>query len=68
MNTRPLISHLFPALGGLVFLVGTIYSIVKGSIKIRFGGSIDKSKDPVGFWGLIVGLFLLSAIAIFSAF
>jgi len=45
-------------MAGSVFILGALQCMFKGSVALRSGHRIERSKDPVGFWGVVVGLFL----------
>jgi hypothetical protein len=64
MNIRAGAAHVLPVIAGLGFAIAAIYSAVKGSIRLRAGSSIEKIKDPVGFWGAIFGLLLIGVLMI----
>jgi hypothetical protein len=50
-------------MAGGVFILGALQCMFKGSVSLRSGHRIDRSKDPVGFWGVVVGLFFWWAYA-----
>jgi len=45
-------------IAGSVFILGALQCMYKGSIAFRSGRRVERSKDPVGFAGLVVFLFL----------
>jgi hypothetical protein len=68
VSPRYSVAHVLAALTALVFLIGAISSAARGFFPLRAGNSIEKNKDPIGFWGAIAGLLSMAAIAIFWAF
>jgi hypothetical protein len=50
-------------LSGAIFSIGfAIVAIRRGSIPLKRGGAIARARDPLGFWGLVLGFTALAAI------
>jgi hypothetical protein len=51
-------------MGAGALLLGAILGVIKGAVPLKAGASIDRRKDPLGFWVTILcltglGLFVL---------
>ena len=51
-------------IAGGVFILGALQCMYKGSVGFRSGRRVERSKDPVGFWGLVVFLFLAGVFVV----
>jgi hypothetical protein len=45
-------------IAGGVFILGALHCMYKGSIGFRSGRRVERLKDPLGFWGLVVFISL----------
>jgi hypothetical protein len=51
-------------MGGGVFILGALQCVYKGAVALRSGHRVERSKDPVGFWGLVIFLFLAGVFVV----
>jgi len=51
-------------IAGGVFILGALQCIFKGSFGFRSGRRVERLKDPVGFWGLVVFMFLAGVFVV----
>jgi len=59
--TQSSITYLFV---GTVFIGAGVYSVLKGEIRIRGGGAVERREYPFGFWVGAIGVIILGAYAI----
>jgi hypothetical protein len=45
-------------IAGSVFILGALQCVYKGSFILQRRHRVERSKNPVGFWGLVIWLFL----------
>ena len=51
-------------IAGGVFILGALQCMYKGSVCFRSGRRVERLKDPMGFWGLVVVMFLAGVFVV----
>ena len=51
-------------IAGGVFILGALECIYKGSVGFRSGRRVERLKDPLIFWGMVVFMFLAGVFVV----
>jgi hypothetical protein len=57
-------SAVLACIAGGVFILGALQCMYKGYVGFRSGRRVERLKDPMGFWGLVVFMFLAGVFVV----